>query len=218
MTHLLTLRLWLTGGLALILLSLPGFSMTAPTTPRLTNDDWKNGVVVLEDERVLNGKVYYDYLHDLVLLRPANKQSMMTFTARQVQSFRYYDPQENIIHDFLALDHHPRLPYPVRSFYEVVTTGEVLYLRRHNRCPVAPPRDVSPHKVAFTYFAYYQGQLVRARQFERNLLPMLLEKDPTLSRYAKEHRLRPYDVGDQILLVDYFNQPQPKPVAHRLSS
>ena len=127
--------------------------------------------------------------------------------------FGYYDPHINIIHDFLVLAHHPASSYPVPTFYEVVTTGTVLYLRQQNRCPLSPPQHVSPHKVAYQYFAYHNGQLIRAHRFEKDLLATLVQEDPTLANYTKTHRLRAYDVGDQIELVKYFNRRTAIPVA-----
>ena len=212
MTHLSPQR-WLVAGIALFLIGFSGFLMSTHAASRLTSIDWREGVVILNSEEVLSGDVYYDHRYNLVLLRSDDDQPVKTYTAHQVQSFRYYDPQDNIIHDFLVLAYHPLSSYPIPSFYEVVTSGKVLYLRQHNRCPLSPPRHVSPHKVAYHYFAYYEGQLVRAQRFERDMLPALAQEDPTVGHYVKAHRLRPYDVGDQILLVEYFNRRATVPVA-----
>lgn len=217
MTHLSTHRRWLVAGIALSLIGFFGFLTATHAASRLTNIDWKEGVIILNNEEVLNGKVFYDHRYDLVLLRSDDDQPVKTYSAHQVQSFRYYDPQDNIIHDFITLAHHPRSSYPVPNFYEVVTSGKVLYLRQQNHCPLSPPRGVSPHKVAYHYFAYYEGQLVRAHRFEKDLLPTLAQEDATVGHYLKEHRLRPYEVGDQILLVKYFNQRTATPVAELAS-
>lgn len=183
-------------------------------TPQLTTTDWKEGVVILTNQEVRRGKLHYDHLHDLVLLRLEGQQTVIALTARQVHSLRYYDPQDNIIHDFLVIDQHPRLPYSVRTFYEVVTTGEVLYLRKRNRCPLRPPTRENAHTVAYDYFAYHQGRLVRAHHFGKELLPQLTQDDPSLVRYIDDNHLRAYDIGDQIRLIEYFNQQQPQPIAH----
>lgn len=217
MTHVSTHQQSPAAGIVLFLIGFFGFLTAIQAAPHRMPVDWKEGVIILNNEEVLNGEVYYDHWYDLVLLRDDPNQPVQTFTARQVQSFRYYDPQDNIIHDFLVLAHHPASSYPVPNFYEVVTTGTVLYLRQHNRCPLSPPRDVNPHKVAYHYFAYHHGQLVRAQRFTRDLLPTLVQEDPALADYAKVHHLRTYDVGDQILLVEHFNRRTATPLAELAS-
>lgn len=213
MTHVLTHWLSPATGISLFLIGFLGFVTMTSATPLRTDVAWKKGVIIRNDQGVLNGEVYYDHRYDLVLLREEDGQSVRTFTARQVHSFRYYDSQDNIIHDFLVLAHHPVSPYSVPTFYEVVTAGKVLYLRRHNRCPTTPPPGVSPHTVAYDYFAYYHGQLVRSYRFEKELFSALTVESPALLTYSRKHRLRPYDIGDQILLVTYFNRHGTTPVA-----
>ena len=217
MAHLFTQRFFLIACFLGSMLSLAILPEGANAS-QITEADWQEGVVVLNDNTVLNGEVHYDYRHDLVLLRPDVNQSVKVFTVHQIQSFRYYDLQDNIIHNFLVVDHSSRSSYSVRSIYEVVSEGEVLYLRRHNHCPLAPPQGTSVHTVAYDYFAYYQGVLVRSHQFEKSLLPALTEADPTLLHYIKEKHLKPYSVGGQVVLVEYFNRQLPTPVASLSSS
>lgn len=188
-------------------------SVASPFSSLISKAEWNNGVVVLVGDEVLNGEVYYNALHQLLLLRSGEGQPITTLTARQVQRFFYYNPQDNIIHRFLALERHPRPTYAVHSFYEVVAEGPVLYLRQPNQCSARPPQGSNLHKVAFHYFAYYQGKLVRAHAFERDLLPALLQEKPALVAYLKAQRLQPYHIGDQILLVNYFNRYLSEPLA-----
>ena len=175
--------------------------------------DWNDGVVVLVDNKVLSGEIHYNASHQLVLLRSDDGQTITTLTSRQVQRFFYYNPQDNIIHRFLAIEQHPYPTYTVRSFYEVVTEGPVLYLRQPNQCSVHPPPSSSPHVVAFRYFAYYRGKMVRAHAFQKELLPALVRENPALVDYMKSQQLKPYHVGDQIVLINYFNQQVSEPLA-----
>lgn len=181
--------------------------------PPFSNSEWKKGVVVLTDDRILTGEVRYNSLHHLVLLRPGEDQPITTLTIRQVQRFFYYDPQNNIIHRFVALEQYLQPNYVARSFYEIVTEGPVSYLRQPNRCSARPPHGSSLHTVAYHYFAYYQGKMVRAHAFEKKMLPTLMKQNAALTDYIRSHRLQPHHVGDQIRLVDYFNQHFSEPLA-----
>ena len=213
MIHAFTLQISTIACLMVGILSTPVFA----TPHRIHETEWKPGVIILSSAEVLNGDVYYNHLHDLLLLRSGDHKYIKTFTVNQVRSFQYYDQQDNIIHHFLALSRRSS-SYMTQSFYEVVTEGEVLYLRQRNRCPLDPPPNVNSHAVAYHYFAYYRGRLVRAHRFKQELLPTLVAEDPTLSDYIKEHQLKPYHVGDQILLIDHFNHQSAPPIANLWSS
>ena len=120
-------------GACLVVLTIP--NVVASPLP-INQADWNDGVVVLVDNKVLSGEIHYNASHQLVLLRSDDGQTITTLTSRQVQRFFYYNPQDNIIHRFLAIEQRPRLAYAVRSFYEVVAEGPVLYLRQPNQCSV----------------------------------------------------------------------------------
>ncbi len=198
-----------------LLVALP--VLNAKASPLPTNEGgWNDGVVVLVGDSVLSGEIHYNSLHQLVLLRSADGQKITTLTTRQVQRFFYYNPQDNIIHCFLAIEQHPHHAYVVRSFYEVVAEGPVLYLRQPNQCSAHPPQGSNPHVVAFRYFAYYRGKIVRAHAFRKELLPILVQENPELTDYMKSQQLKPYHVGDQIMLVNHFNQQFSEPLAELL--
>jgi hypothetical protein len=201
---LIGISAWLT------ILAMP--SVDASSLP-INKADWYDGVVVLVDDKVLSGEIHYNASHQLVLLRSDDGQTITTLTSRQVQRFFYYNPQDNIIHRFLAIEQLPHPTYAVRSFYEVVAEGPVLYLRQPNQCSAHPPPGSSPHVVAFRYFAYYRGKIVRARAFQKELLPALAQESPALIEYIKSQQLKPYHVGDQIVLVNYFNRQFSEPLA-----
>ena len=202
-------RLTIVGAL---LVASPVLNAKASFLP-INEGDWNDGVVVLIGDSVLSGEIHYNSLHQLVLLRSADGQKITTLTTRQVQRFFYYNPQDNIIHRFLAIEQHPHHAYVARSFYEVVTEGPVLYLRQPNQCSAHPPPGSNPHVVAFRYFAYYRGKMVRAHAFRKELLPTLVQESPGLINYMKSQQLKPYHVGDQIVLINYFNQQISEPLA-----
>ena len=199
-------------------MALSTFLSLSAEAGRIADADWNQGVVVLSNDEVLSGEVYHDHKNDLLLLRSGARQPIRTFTVHQLQSFRYYDPRDNLIRHFLTVAlRGARTSYPVRRFYEVVSKGDVMYLRRHNGCALAPPSDLSHHTVAYDYFAYYQGQLIRSHRFEKDLLPVLANTDPTLLSYMKEKQLRPYEIADQIALITRFNRWRSGPVAKMLA-
>lgn len=203
---MLTVIATFTGGLAI-------HNAMARPFPAESNADWQEGVVILVNDGVLTGEVYYNAFYQLVLLRAHEGQPVTTLTARQVQRFFYYDSRDSIVHRFVAIEQ-PQHTYVVRSFYELVAEGPVSYLRQPNRCAARPPQGSSPHTVSFNYFAYYQGKVIRAHAFERELLPALAQQHPRLIDYLKAQQLKPYEVGDQILLVKYFNQQLTQPLAN----
>ena len=200
------------GVITVLLLTLL-FSTDTLASPRLSDAQWHEGVIILRNQKVYRGQLHYDRRHDLVLLREGEESSIATLAAQQVASFFYYDSQDNIIHRFRVINQRPYHSYPISTFYEIVADGALQYLRRPVRCPAQPPRSANEHTVAYAYFAYYRSTLVRSHHFERKLLPALVREHPTLADYVRSHKLRPYDVGDQVRLTTYFNQSLPSPLA-----
>ncbi len=187
---------------------------TATCTP------WQPGMVILNDQSILKGNISYDYRHDLVMHRAHGKTK--TFTTRQVHSFCYFDQDTRIMHQYLALSnaygHHAYGRYDQKkAFFEIVLEGDISYLRKHNpyrsidsnrpqRLAVTAHASMSSHVVGYNYFVYYNKHLFKATAFNKKVLPLLRAKNEHVTAYIKKEKLRTYDVGDQIVLIEHLNK------------
>lgn len=189
-------------------------SITVQASGPITHTDWHSGIIILNDQSIISGDISYDYKYDLIMYR--NEGKTQTFTSRQISSFSYYDAQKNILHKFITLVYTSRPYFEQRAFFEVILNGDISYLRKHNRFPtydatekqllhLTTNRGKNPHVVCYDYFVYINQNLIKASQFNKKVLPLMLKKDQSLNNYIKKENLRTYDTGDQITLIRYFN-------------
>jgi hypothetical protein len=172
--------------------------------------DWYPGIIILENEEIVKGEISYDFANDLVMCKSEEKIS--TFGPHQTRSFRYYEKENNVFHNYEVLQIQQNSFYTRKAFFEIVLEGNVKYVRKHNRYPVTQPQEghlayrrSNPHLVAYDYYTQLEGELIKSRHFKKEVLPALLNKDQRVAAFIKENKLRTYDIGDQIVLLDYFN-------------
>lgn len=83
-----------------------------------TQTSWSSGIIITNDYQLLKGEIRYDYAHDLVMFRETEEATLQTLTARQVSSFRYYDPEENVMHYYKTYAYQPNAYATIPSFFE----------------------------------------------------------------------------------------------------
>lgn len=175
---------------------------------------WHAGNVTLRTGQALSGEVRYDQLTELVQLR--TKTLMKTFSARQVQSFRFAEQAYGMLREFISVDFHPSAHYARKTFLEVVLKGPLMVLRQpphlNNRVnfPQNQPSDGSvgffDYITGFSYYVYTQNQFLDIRKFKKTILP-LMAKDfgRELNQLVKDKKLRIFRLDSQIRLINYYN-------------
>jgi hypothetical protein len=205
--------------LPLFLLFMPAEAQHAPHTL-----GWFPGIVILNNDEILNGDINYDYANDLVMCRQNDK--IRTFGPQQASSFRYYNEETNILHDYEVYAFQKNDYYEQRGFFEIVLEGKVNYIRKRNRYPIYHTSEgylsgrsfrTDPQVVAYDYFVEMNGKLVKARHFKKEVLPILIANDQRILEFIKERRLRTYDIGDQIVLLNYHNSGGTNLTLHAIS-
>nr|WKN39793.1 hypothetical protein K4G66_13945 [Tunicatimonas sp. TK19036] len=196
---------------SLVLLCTLGCAFASTQTP------WSSGIIITHDHQLLKGEIRYDYAHDLVMFRETEEAALQTLTTHQVSSFRYYDPEENVMHYFKTYAYQPTAYVTIPSFFEIVVEGEVAYLRKHNPYPYYAPTEsrrfavkerdqVSPHILCYDYYVYLNNEIIRASRFNKEVLPLLEDQNIAIRHHIKENKLRTYDIRDQIQLIQYTNE------------
>lgn len=172
---------------------------------------WYPGVIILDSDEIVKGDLSYDHASDLIMCRSNDK--IKTFGPHQAVSFQYYDEKTNVLHKYEVFSIRQNSYYSRKSFFEVVVDGDINYIRKRNRYPVYQPREgyltkrgMNSHEVAFDYFVEVDGELIKSRKFNKEVLPQLLLNEQSLESFMKEKRLRTYDIADQIVLLNYYNR------------
>lgn len=173
--------------------------------------EWYPGVIILESEEIVKGELSYDHASDLIMCRADDR--IKTFGPHQAESFQYYDEKTNVLHKYEVFSIRQNSYYNRKSFFEVVIDGDINYIRKRNRYPVYQPRDgylvergMNAHEVAFDYYVEVDGELIKSRRFNKEVLPQLMLNEQSLESFMKEKRLRTYDIADQIVLLNYYNR------------
>jgi len=164
----------------------------------LAQTPWNVGVVVLKDNRVIVGDVHYK--SDVLLTRIGGE--ITVYPAHLVSSFRFYDAKENINRHYLSL-RNPSFIFPVLDFYEVVTWGEVSVVRRDNY----PLLSNSRNEDEYTYFSWYENELISLKKFRSHIYPHLAEQYPLqIKQLLTSQNLNPNHLPDAIRIVKFYNQ------------
>ena len=172
--------------------------------------EWNPGIIILENDQIVKGDLAYDYSSDLIMCR--NDDKIQTFGPHQAVSFRFYEEDKNLIRKFKVYEMPQNSFYTQEAFFEIVVDGEVDYIRKRNRYALYQPRDgylahrkPNMHEVAYDYFVQVNGKLIKARRFKKEVLPQLILTDQSVEHYMREQQLTTYDIGDQIVLLNYYN-------------
>lgn len=188
---------------------LPAYSQTDPNMNR-----WHLGNITLTNGQVFSGKIRYDQLTELVQLR--TETLLKTFSAHQVQSFRFAEHAYGMLREFISIDFHPSARYARKTFFEVVLKGPLMVLRQsphlndRANLPQNHPTDGSlgffDYITGFSYYVYTQNQFLDIRKFKKTILP-LMTKDfgRELNQIVKDKKLRIFRLDCQIRLINYYN-------------
>ncbi|MEM9832361.1 MAG: hypothetical protein AAF944_17145 [Bacteroidota bacterium] len=187
------------------------FAFSAPQTA------WSFGVIVIDDDQILQGEIRYNYAHDLVMYRKNADATLQIFSTNRIHSFRYYDDEQDRVRYFRKYTFRENEYITRPGFFEVVLSGNVSYLRKHNgtayfdatdsrRFAVKRSGRVSPEVICYNYYVQLNGEIIQAKLFKRKVLPWLLKQNIAVKDHMKKHGLRSSYVDDQIRLLRYANQ------------
>jgi hypothetical protein len=187
------------------------FAFSLPQTP------WSAGLITTNDNSLLQGEVCYNYAHDIVMFRKSPKATVTTFSARDIASFRYYDEQQKVVHYYKTFLFQSSEFTSQLGFFEIVVSGDIFYLRKHNqmayfdgtderRFSVKKSARISPHLLCYDYYVLLGDEIIRAKRFKKDVLPWLLEQNIAVSDHMRENKLSPSFVDHQIRLLQYANE------------
>lgn len=165
---------------------------------------WRPGSVVLAEGNVLVGDVARQS-NDLILLRSGGEITVLP--AHRVQSFRFYDAQQNVNRKFVAL--RADVSSKRQVFYEMVTAGSLSVLRKQ--------RHFNEHLIdsdteEFDFFIFSGGEIVSLRSFKSRYYD---EVSHELERAGvRTSSFNPNEPADAMKMILMFNKlPGSQPVA-----
>jgi hypothetical protein len=172
--------------------------------------EWPIGTVFLRSGLELTGTLTYNQKNEMVLLH--SDGSIKTFSAHQLRSFQFVQPDLGILRRFGAYPYRRGILGERLRFFEVILAGPFQVLRRdispqgasRSQLPSTPLALTYDYLTDFTYYVYYQGQFVSMDRFHKIVLPLLMKKYPQeLSTLMKDRHW--LTLADQIRLINEYN-------------
>ncbi len=174
---------------------------------------WHRGELLFSDNQTVEGEIRYDSFTDLIQVKEENV--IRVYSARQVNTFGFFDETTNQMRRFLSLTVPDRRHRNRKVFYEIVLTGEMYLLRRlHPRGPLmaASPSLTeveSPwydRKNIFDYYTYSHNRLIPIRHFRKQIYSKIMgEYGEELQAFMAEKKLNLYTQRGKFMLINQYN-------------
>jgi hypothetical protein len=173
---------------------------------------WCNGQAVLENGEVLAGDISFDLKFEVV--RVKKNGIVHAYTAEGLAYFEMYDHIKRIHRKYVSVDSPVHPGYSRRAFFEVISHGELSFLRRSEyvRRPRATEDMRAPHVYlnSICKHIYYlhdaEEGLVQVDNFKKEVLPRMERYEKQVDDYIDRCHLSLKKVHEQVRVVNLYNQ------------
>ena len=177
------------------------------------SDTWYRGSVILTEGDSLSGDIHYDLQNNLLQINAGN--ALKAYSARQIWSFSFYDPDMMTDRHFYALPYSVEANYKAPVLFELLSEGEVSLLSREKLVTENVPQygyggfgnySYLRTRLRRDYFlGFANGNIKSYDGTKRDLLYLLKDKSSEVKKFANTNRLRYDDKGDLIQIINYYN-------------
>lgn len=170
---------------------------------------WHKGVIVLEDKTVVTGDVCYKYEFALVFVKEGTK--VISFSAKNVSSVRFYDEIINVNRYFIRIEkvNSGNNLKVYNTLFEVVTDGDIQVLRTPKKYMGVSnsKEDILQCQRNYEYYLKAFGALSKLSDFKDVLLPKLYQTmGSPIKNIISKNKLNLSNAGDCIRLIVFYNQ------------
>jgi hypothetical protein len=197
----------------LICLFLVGF-LSWPAFGNPIPEKWEPGVIYLNGES-LRGDVSYDPKLDVVFRKAEGK--IQTFTPQSVHHFEYYDGENGITRTFSSLYHAETSSRDRKSFFEVMTDGELTLLKKgkfftrprpkgkyhrvHNKIRDSHQKP----EIVFSHYLLMKAVPQKITNFQQQVLPLMHDLEEEIEEFVQRENLDLAKPQNHILIIDHYN-------------
>lgn len=172
---------------------------------------WCPGQVTLANQRVIEGEINYDLKYNAIQVR--ENGTVRTYTAEKIDHFKIFDQIKHRERSYVAIDHQLAEGYQRKTFFEVLTEGDVTILRKSKyvRKPRITEDQRAPHiylnaVCRHDYYAYNQGEFFEIDDFKNQILPLMSGHQDLIGDYIKRCKLKLRKINEQMRVVHLYNQ------------
>ena len=172
---------------------------------------WCEGSITLNNQKVITGQVSYDLKFNAVQVRRGGV--VRTYTAENVDQFSLFDQVKHRQRHYVALDVPLDEGYQRKTFFEVLTDGDLTVLRRtkYLRRPRVTEDFRAPHiylnaVCRHTYYVFNDGKFFQIEDFKEQVLPLMTRHEEVVKEYIQQCRLKLRKIHEQMRVVHLYNQ------------
>ena len=172
---------------------------------------WCPGQVTLVNQRMVAGEINYDLKYNAIQVR--HDGVVRTYTAEKIAHFTLFDLVKHRERRYVAIDHQLDEGYQRKTFFEVLTEGDLTILRksRYVRKPRVTEDKRAPHiylnaVCRHDYYAYNQGDFFEIDDFKEQVLPLMNSYEDLVQDYIKRCKLKLRKINEQMRVVHLYNQ------------
>lgn len=197
----------------LILTFILGFSPAV--SQDLPHEMWHPGIIVLDSEDTLRGKIQYDFESNL--LQYSIDKRIRTFSSQNVLYFSFHCQYFKRYRYVYSLPYQLKGRMNVPIFFEILAEGRITLMTReyvitesNNRFgnPMYGSRSLSSREI-LTYDYYLlteNGDINKYSEKRKDLYPYFGRLQDIMKDYIKENRLKVDRQADLIKIIDHYNQ------------
>lgn len=177
------------------------------------SDNWYRGSIILAEGDSLSGELHYDLQNNLVQLNAGNV--IKAYSARQVWSFSFYDPDLMADRQFYALPYTVESNYKAPVLFELLTEGDISLLAREKLVTENVPQygyggfgnySYLRTRIRRDYFmGFANGNIKNYDGTKKDLLYLLRDHASEVKKFINAHRFRYDDKRDLIQIINYYN-------------
>ncbi|NJL14389.1 MAG: hypothetical protein HC913_16190 [Microscillaceae bacterium] len=179
-------------------------------------ENWQNGLLILEEGDTLRGELKFDLQNELVQIQ--TQGSLKAFTSRKVLAFQFFDRYYGRDRFYFTLPYAKVSNYPTPTFFELVYQDQPLTLLcreslvtqtfvNNNPYVLGPNIPVTTTRVKCDFF--FLDKNGRIRPFngtKKGLLYLLKDREKDIKDFMEENRLRTDDKADMTRIIAYYNE------------
>lgn len=186
----------------------------APASAGHRDKGWHPGLVVLHSGEILRGVLRFDPQAELV--RCQTGEIVRAYSALQVKSFRFREPQPDGFRQFISAPYYHPCGYVRASFFEIVFSGPITVLRKHRpgTHPKTNPKFMrvdsrwgfSNHTIGFNYYVQGPEGIKRVRNFRKEVFSLMMrEYQSEITRFVHKSRLKMHRQSSKVIVVQHYN-------------
>ena len=172
---------------------------------------WCTGKVILDNDVVLEGKFSYDLKFEALQVKTGDL--VRTYTAENIVDFEMFDPIKYRHRKYVAVDHSMKEGYKRKTFFEVLSDGEITILRKSKyvRRPRVTEDFRAPHiylnaVCRHTYYIYHQEKFTELEDFRAQVMPLMSSYQQEVNDYVQKCRLKLKEIHEQMRVINLYNQ------------